>query len=122
MAKSKRDALSKARQYSDFLLFQATGGIIGMKPKPGFKEPEGITFGEKRGLLDSLLKIATMESQIEEPEESPFEAMRRAINGSETAGDKRDNWGDVPGESGKHDSKGNTESASTEPLPGEDLT
>jgi hypothetical protein len=119
MARSRRDTLGKARLYSDLLLYQATGGAIGKAPKGDIKEPEGITFGEKRGLLDSLIKIATMESKVEEPPESPFELMRRNTNGSKTTNNERNYGGESSGEDGNDES---ADSDDSETNPGEDLT
>ena len=93
MAKHRNDTLDKARKYSDFLLYQATGGTIGKPPKSSpndFTSQGEMTMGEKRGLLDSLIKIAAMEGKFEEPPDSAFDLIKRGLNGSQTTNDERD--------------------------------
>lgn len=83
MSKRRPIALDKAKRYSDFLLYQATGGTMGAAPVAMLegKDAEGLTFGEKRSLLDSLIKIATLESkQEDEGVESGFDMIKRGLN------------------------------------------
>lgn len=91
MAKKHRntkDALKKAKQYSDILLYEATGGTMGKPLSIDAAPREGMTFAEKRGLLDSLVKIAILDHKVNpEEEESVFDTIKRnRDNGDETGG------------------------------------
>lgn len=80
--KSKNDGLVKAKRYADLLLFQISSGNMGQSPEKEIKN-EIATFGEKRGLLDSLIKIAILETKdVGDEDESGFELIRRKIDGS----------------------------------------
>lgn len=89
MARKRREpeSLINAKKYSEFLLWEATGGALGTEPAL-VNTNENITFAEKRGLLDSILKIATIDrkEQDDDPGESLFDTMRRKNqdNGSKT--------------------------------------
>lgn len=76
----KRNALSlsKAKRFADLLLYEASGGTIGLKPE---KLTDTMTFGEKRGLLDSLIKIASLEQKDGdgEPSESGLEMIKKQM-------------------------------------------
>lgn len=85
-------SLSKAKRYSDLLLYEATGGTIGTAPSG---KSETMTFGEKRGLLDSLIKIASLEQRDvdDNPEESGMDLIRKQIakrNDEDGGGKNRD--------------------------------
>lgn len=76
----KKKALMTAEKFANYLLYQATGGNLGEKPEREYSNSNA-TFGELRGLLDSLIKIATLERENEENEETPsgFDAIKREI-------------------------------------------
>lgn len=79
--KKKKSSLDTARRYSELLLYQASGGSMGKAPAKMSTGEESMTFGEKKGLLDSLIKIALLENKIEEPEDdSGFANIRRKLN------------------------------------------
>lgn len=103
MAKNRRntkDALKKAKLYSDILLFEATGGTMGSALIEDAKPREGMTFAEKRGLLDSLIKIASLDHKVNpEEEESVFDTMKRAKDASKTSRSEADT-GDSSRDSG----------------------
>lgn len=76
--RNTKDALKKAKWYSDILLFEATGGTMGKPLHDDAKPREGMTFAEKRGLLDSLIKIAGLDFKVNpEEEESVFDTIKR---------------------------------------------
>lgn len=102
MAKKRRntkDALKKAKQYSDILLYEATGGTMGAPLDAEALPREGMTFAEKRGLLDSLVKIAILDHKVNpEEEESVFDTIKRnRDNGNETGG--RESGGGISADS-----------------------
>lgn len=107
MAK-KRNSLSTAKQYSKLLLYQATGGKMGNKPE---KDDGTMTFAEKRGLLDSLVKIALLEQKDADdgPEESGMDLIRKQM-----AKDKENDSGKSRG---TRDFGGTAEDSSDEPEP-----
>lgn len=90
MAKGRRntkDALKKAKWYSDILLFEATGGSMGTPPIDDAKSGKGMTFAEKRGLLDSLIKIAGLDHKVNpDDEESVFDTIRKNTNDGKASG------------------------------------
>lgn len=84
--KSKHDSLVKAKKYADILLYQATNGTMGKKLENEPSE-QTMTFAEKKGLLDTLIKIAAIDQKIEEPEQNVgFAALKGAYNDSRTSG------------------------------------
>jgi len=84
--RNTKDALKKAKFYSDILLFEATGGSMGKPLAEDAKPPEGMTFAEKRGLLDSLIRIAGLDHKVNpEDEESVFDTIKRNKNVGETS-------------------------------------
>lgn len=94
--RNKKDTLTLAKNYAEFLLYQATGGSMGKEPKTvdGEKAAETATFAEKRGLLDSLIKISSLERKDTDGEdESIFEALRSKASDSAKSGSKRNPWG-----------------------------
>lgn len=97
----KKKALNTAEAFANYLLYTATGGNLGEKPEKEFKN-EGATFGELRGLLDSLIKIASLERESEADEEAPsgFDAIKRQLAKERKFDASRETWG-----------SGNTESA-----------
>lgn len=97
----KRSALSlsKAKRYADFLLYEITGGNLGVKPENLITNSTA-TFAEKRGLLDSLVKIASLEQKDTDdgPEVSGMDLIRKQMakdkeNGSGTVRGRRDTRG-----------------------------
>ena len=87
-------ALKDAQKFYQFLLYEATSGSLGQAPNVSDK-PQSMTFGEKRGLLDSIIKVAALQRQVagDVEEESPFEAIRKQINASREDGDRGDSSG-----------------------------
>lgn len=92
----KRNAVSitKAKKFADLLLYEASGGTIGTKPEGN---AEAMTFGERRGLLDSLIKIASLEQKDADdgPEVSGMDLIRKQMakekeNGSRAGRGTRD--------------------------------
>lgn len=90
--RNSKDALKKAKQYSDILLFEATGGTMGAPLAEDAKAREGMTFAEKRGLLDSLVKIAILDHKVNpEEDESVFDTIKRNTgNGNKAGGSEID--------------------------------
>jgi hypothetical protein len=80
MSRTKNTTLKTAKKYSNLLLWQATGGIMGTKPD-GAGKTDNITFSEKKALLTELLKLAELEKKHKEDEVdmSPFMSMKRGI-------------------------------------------
>lgn len=76
----KRNSASifKAKKFADLLLYEASGGTIGTK---SVGNAEAMTFGERRGLLDSLIKIASLEQKDAEdgPEVSGLELIKKQM-------------------------------------------
>lgn len=103
--RSKNPTLSKARKYSDYLLHMATGGSMGkeFEKKEGFEDKTD--FADKRGLLDSLIKIATLESKekAEDEPESTFDRIRSNAHGGQTDGHKGNIAGAAEAGSEDHD-------------------
>lgn len=95
MARKKNSALEKAKKYSDFLLYTATGGTMG---KPFVRKeniPDEMDFADKRSLLESLLKIAQLEAKdkSEDDGEGEFDRIRREMNASAAAHDEGNDSG-----------------------------
>lgn len=77
--RSRKDSLTSARKYAEILLYEASGGSMGKAPD-SLKTTE-MTFGEKRGLLDSLIKIATLEHKVTpESDESGFDIIKKGLS------------------------------------------
>lgn len=79
----KHTTLNEARRYAKYLLHQATGGAMGTKPgEEDSGSSEDMTFAEKRGLLDSLIKISIIEEKFHSPEdgEESFAAIIQEVN------------------------------------------
>lgn len=88
--KKKHEGLLTAKAYADILLYQATGGMIGTKID---KDSKDMTFGEKRGLLDSLIKIAALEKEDEGEEElSGFDQIRRQMEKRKKQDARGETW------------------------------
>lgn len=66
----KKKALNTAERYAELLLYIVSGGNLGTKPEKEIVNSTA-TFGEMRGLLDSLIKIATLEKESEADDEGP---------------------------------------------------
>lgn len=106
MAKKKRsDELIKAIKYADLLLYQFSGGNLGTKPEIVIKN-EVATAGEKRGLLDSLIKLADMKRKdsADDESESAFDIIKKNTQKKDKANGGGKSWG----------SSGNTRSVATE--------
>lgn len=83
MARKRKDNyLEKAKEFADTLLHQATGGSMGKASAPAPEENK-LSFAEKRGLLESLIKIHALEqkSAADNPEEgeSAFDIIQREV-------------------------------------------
>lgn len=83
--------LRTAQQLAKLLLYEVSNGNMGTKPEV-IAENQTMTFGEKRGFLDSLIRIAELERRSAEgnEEESGFEAIRRNIDASRTSNNRGD--------------------------------
>jgi hypothetical protein len=106
MAKKKRsDELIKATKFADLLLYQFSGGNLGTKPEIAIKN-EVATAGEKRGLLDSLIKLADMKRKdsVDDEGESAFDIIRKNTQKKDKSDGGGKSWG-----------RGNTGTAATEP-------
>lgn len=107
MARKRSATLDKARKYSDFLLYTATGGTMG---KPFVRKesiPDDMDFADKRSLLDSLIKIAILESKEKGADEGEgeFDRIRREMNASSAAHDEGNDSGTPAGEAESDDSE-----------------
>jgi hypothetical protein len=85
MSRTRNSTLKTAKKYSNLLLYEATGGILGVAPI-GAKKTRNMTFAEKKGLLTELLKLAELEKKHKEDEvdESPFAQMKRGVKHGST--------------------------------------
>lgn len=89
--KRKSQVINDAKKYYKLLLYEASGGALGSKPEGEGKKSDA-TFAEKRGLLDSLIKIAQLEAKGNEgfEDESGFEKIRKDIYASRENGRAED--------------------------------
>jgi len=83
----RKNLIKEAERYSQFLLFEATGGAMGRAPlrskskdaekDDGFK----IDFQTKRALLDSMIKLASVRSKVdpEDDDEDGIESYRELL-------------------------------------------
>ena len=87
----KSQALSDAKKFYKLLLYEATGGNLGTKPEKEIKN-QVADFGEKKGLLAEIIKLATIEQKSieDQPEVSGLEMIRNQLNGSRSSGSERD--------------------------------
>jgi hypothetical protein len=81
----KRNLIREAERYSQFLLFEATGGAMGREPVRGKSAKEGefpIDFQTKRALLDSLIKLASVKAKVspEDEDEDGIAAYKEMLN------------------------------------------
>jgi hypothetical protein len=114
MAKKKKSqVINDAKKYYKLLLWEATGGSLGSEPEaaPNGKKSDA-TFAEKRGLLDSLIKIAQLEAKGNEgfEDESGFEKIRKDIYASRENG-RAGNLGGTESEGGSDDAGASSEDA-----------
>lgn len=82
----RRNIVKDAERYSQYLLYEATGGAMGREPpksKNGNPDPEfKVDFNTKRALLDSLIKLATIKNKVDPAdEEDGIETYREMLNG-----------------------------------------
>lgn len=79
----KSQAMADAKKFYKLLLYEASGGNLGTKPETEIKNNTA-DFGEKKGLLAEIIKLATLEQKAIEdsPEESGIDMIRRQLNGS----------------------------------------
>lgn len=87
MSKKRQSGmLHNAQKYTEYLLYEATGGSIGKQLKSkesGEVIENNLTFPEKRALLESMLKLAALENKLApEEEDSALDHIRRELNGS----------------------------------------
>ena len=89
----KPQTLSDAKKLYKYLLWHASGGNMGTEPEIK-QENDSFTFAEKRGLLDSIIKIAQLEAKTSEGEEevSGLELIQRQLN-DDRADSSRGNYG-----------------------------
>ena len=95
MAKrAKNKTLTDAQKYYQLLLYEASGGVLGVAPTVEQKQSNA-TFAEKRGLLDTIVKIAQFEDKSNEDEEAPsgLDIIRKQLNGDRADRRRRDNGG-----------------------------
>lgn len=87
----KPQTLIDAKKYYKLLLYEASAGNLGTKPEYDTKN-ETMTFSEKRGLLDSIIKISQLEVKSSENDEveSGFDLIRSQLNGSGASRDRGD--------------------------------
>lgn len=103
MAKrAKNKTLNDAQKYYQLLLYEASGGILGVEPDKKQKQTNA-TFAEKRGLLDTIIKVAQLEDKSNEDVEQPsgMDIIRRQLNGDRANRSRRDYGGAT--ESGSDD-------------------
>lgn len=110
MAKKKSKELINATKLADLLLYEITGGNLGTKPEKEIKNNVA-TFGEKRGFLDSMIKLADMKRKDSEgdEEDSAFDIIRKNTQKKEKPNGGGKSWGrgDIgiaPAESGSDES------------------
>lgn len=105
--KRKPQTLSDAKKYYKQLLYEASGGNLGSRPEAEIKNTS-MTFAEKRGLLDSIIKIAQMEAKSAGDEEEPsgLELIKRNLDADRTDRGSRDHG---RAESGADESSGSSE-------------
>lgn len=90
--RTTKDSLKLAKQYRDILLYDITGGSMGVPLEEGCSFKEGMTVAEKKGILDSLLKTADLDSKVNpKEEESEFDTIKRNKYDSEVDGSEEDN-------------------------------
>lgn len=96
MAKRKKSTLPDAQKFAQLLLYQATGGSMGKAPENQSQENIA-TFGEKKALLDTLLRVVEMERKdlVENEELSAFDIIKKEMrHGGGTGRSRRDSWGE----------------------------
>lgn len=105
MKKRKSQVLTDAKKFYKILLYNASGGNLGTEPEKKVTD-NSITFAEKRGFLDSLIKIAQLEAKSNEgfEEESGFDKIRKDIYASRESERPGDTGGDT--ESGSYGDTG----------------
>lgn len=106
--KRKPQTLNDARRLYRLLLWNASNGNLGTEPEKTLSN-EGITFAEKRGLLDSIIKIAQMEAKSAGNEEEPsgLELIKRNLNADRADWSPRNHGGS---EGGSDEFAGSSES------------
>lgn len=91
----KNKTLTDSQKYYQLLLYEASGGVLGAKPVEEQK-PTNMTFAEKRGLLDSIIKVAQLEDKANEGEEGPsgLDLIRKGLaNERRESASRRDSRG-----------------------------
>jgi len=117
MAKRKKsDELIKATKFSDLLLYEITGGNMGTKPVTPIKNSVA-TFGEKRGFLDSLIKLADMKRKdsVDDEGDSAFDIIRKNTQKKDKVNDGGKSWGTR--DTGTSATAGPAESGADDPEP-----
>jgi len=113
MAKrAKNKTLTDAQKYYQLLLYEASGGVLGAEPAKEQKLTN-MTFAEKRGLLDSIIKVSQLEDKANEDEEQPsgMDIIRKQLNGNRADKRRRDSWGGEGNADAATSSEGNNDSA-----------
>lgn len=115
MSKKRRNGLDRMlERFAANLLYEATGGSIGVKPRAPkvvaatdatSKPPP--TLQEKRAILDSLIKLKALDEKYRDDDDSGsgLAAMKRQLNGSGNV---------VPGGTATETESGSDESESAE--------
>lgn len=87
----KSQAMTDAKKFYRLLLWEASGGNLGTKPEIEVKN-QTADFGEKKGLLSEIIKLATLEQKAieDEPEVSGLDMIRKQLNGDRTDRSGRD--------------------------------
>lgn len=91
----KNKTLTDAQKYYQLLLYEASGGLLGTEPTKELKQTN-TTFAEKRGLLDTIVKIAQFEDKSNEDEEQPsgLDILRKGLaNERRESASRRDSRG-----------------------------
>lgn len=87
--RSSKDLLAAAEKFTLMLLSEATKGQIGVAQKNDGSDVPDMPFGDRRALLDSIVKLLTVKHKVDpKEEESPFANLRERLNGTagKTAG------------------------------------
>lgn len=122
MAKKKGQptkTINDAKKYYRYLLYISSNGNLGDKPELEATN-DTTTFAEKRGLLDSIIKISDLENRMAENEEPEafFDKIKEKVNVSATAwsrgntGGSTESFTDEP--TGNFDTSGKPDEAETD--------
>jgi len=90
----KSQALNDAKKFYRLLLWEASGGNLGTKPELEIKS-QVADFGEKKGLLAEIIKLATLEQKAieDQPEMSGLDLLRKGLANERRESTSRGNSG-----------------------------